>query len=125
MITVSLCMIVKNEADILGRCLDGYKKVVDEIIVVDTGSDDNTKEIAAQYGAKLFDFEWTGDFSEARNYAFSKASCDFVLSADADEVLDDENVERFKMLKEDIDELDIDIVQMYYAGQLANETVYN
>ncbi len=125
MVTISLCMIVKNEESKLSWCLDSLKGIVDEMIIVDTGSEDSTKEIARQYGAKVYDFEWTGDFSEARNYAFSLATGDYIYTADADEDIDEENRERFLKLKKDIEELDIDIVQMYYTNQLASRSVYN
>ena len=125
MITISLCMIVKNEEESLGRCLESLKGIVDEMIVVDTGSEDRTVEIAKEYGAKVYDFKWTGDFSEARNYSFSLATCDYIYSADADEELDEDNRQRFIQLKKDIEELDIDIVQMYYCNQLSFRTVYN
>ena len=125
MITISLCMIVKNEEESLGRCLESLKGIVDEMIVVDTGSEDRTVEIAKEYGAKVYDFKWTGDFSEARNYSFSLATCDYIYSADADEELDEDNRLRFIQLKKDIEELDIDIVQMYYCNQLSFRTVYN
>ena len=71
MISISMCMIAKNEESVLKRCLDSYSGLFDEIIIVDTGSTDNTKNIAAGYTDKIYDFEWTGDFSEARNFAFS------------------------------------------------------
>ncbi len=125
MVTISLCMIVKNEEDCLKRCLDSLKGIVDEMIVVDTGSTDRTKEIAKECGARVEDFTWTGDFSEARNFAFSKANCDYIYSADADEELNEDNRERFMQLKKDLSELDIDIVQMYYCNQLEFRTVYN
>ena len=67
MATVSLCMIVKNEEKVLSRCLDSVKDAVDEIIIVDTGSEDNTKNIASQYTDKIYDFKWVYDFSAARN----------------------------------------------------------
>ena len=73
MITVSLCMIVKNEEQILQRCLDSLAGLMDEIIIVDTGSTDATKEIAARYTDQVYDFVWVNDFSAARNFAFSKA----------------------------------------------------
>ncbi|RKM60728.1 glycosyltransferase [Butyrivibrio sp. XB500-5] len=125
MVTVSVCMIVKNEEECLGRCLKSLQGIVDEMIVVDTGSTDKTKEIAKECGAKVYDFKWTGDFSEARNYSFSLATCDYIYAADADEELDEENRQRFVKLKEDIEKLDIDIVQMYYCNQLSFRTVYN
>ena len=67
MITISLCMIVKNEESVLARCLDSVASMMDEIIIVDTGSTDRTKEIAAQYTSRIYDFTWWDDFSDARN----------------------------------------------------------
>ena len=124
MITVSLCMIVKNEEKILARCLDSIAELMDEIIIVDTGSVDATKTIAAKYTDKIYDFEWIGDFSAARNFAFSKASKEYIYSADADEVLDENNRAAFRQLKETLLP-EIDIVQMYYANQLSHGTIYN
>ncbi|MDE6896493.1 MAG: glycosyltransferase family 2 protein, partial [Lachnospiraceae bacterium] len=88
MVTISLCMIVKNEEAVLGRCLDSVKDAVDEIIIVDTGSSDRTKEIAAEYTDKIYDFEWVNDFSAARNEAFSKAEMDYCMWLDADDILE-------------------------------------
>ena len=124
MVTISLCMIVKNEEKILRRCLHSIKGLMDEIIIVDTGSTDNTRKIAEQYTEKVYDFEWIHDFSAARNFAFSKASCDYIYSADADEVVDKENYERFRQLKETLLP-EIEIVQMYYGNQLSFGTIYN
>ena len=124
MITISLCMIVKNEEKNLERCLKSYAPLMDEIIVVDTGSTDRTKEIAARFTDKIYDFEWINDFSAARNFSFEKATCDYIFSADADEVLDDENRQQFGILKQVLDE-EIEIVQMYYGNQFQNGTIYN
>lgn len=124
MITVSLCMIVKNEEKVLKRCLDSIKDLMDEIIIVDTGSCDRTKEIASEYTKHIYDFEWINDFSAARNYAFSKASCDYIYSADADEVVNEENRQKFRMLKETLLP-EVEIVQMYYGNQLSFGTIYN
>ena len=124
MVTISLCMIVKNEEAVLGRCLDTVCDLVDEIIIVDTGSTDGTKQIAAKYTDKIFDFAWVDDFSAARNFAFSKATMDYIYSADADEVLDEANRERFRILKENLMP-EIEIVQMKYGNQLSHGTVYN
>ena len=125
MVTVSLCMIVKNEEKNLGKCLESLKGLMDEMIVVDTGSTDRTVEIAKQYGARVEYFQWVDDFSKARNYAFSLATCEYIYSADADEELDEENRQRFFQLKKDIEDQNIDIVQMYYTNQLSFRTVYN
>ena len=124
MVTISVCMIVKDEERILGRCLDSLKGLAEEIVIVDTGSTDGTKEIAARYTDKIYDYEWKDDFADARNYAFSKAKMDYVYIADADEVINEENRERFLVLKEAINPA-VEIVQMYYANQLDKGTVYN
>ena len=78
----SLCMIVKNESRTLARCLDSLKDIMDEIIIVDTGSTDDTKKIASRYTTKIYDYEWSDDFAAARNFAFSKAVGDYIYSAD-------------------------------------------
>jgi tetratricopeptide (TPR) repeat protein len=84
---LSLCMIVKNEKHNLSRCLSSVKPYVDEMIVVDTGSQDDTPEIALEYGAEVKSFKWIDDFALARNYALSQVSGDWVLVLDADEEL--------------------------------------
>ena len=68
MITISLCMIVKNEEAILARCLDSVADLMDEIIIVDTGSDDRTKEIARRYTDQVSDYVWEDDFADARKF---------------------------------------------------------
>lgn len=124
MITISLCMIVKNEEKILARCLDSIADLMDEVVIVDTGSTDATKEIARRYTDKIYDFAWIHDFSAARNFAFSKATGEYIYSADADEVLSEENRERFRVLKETLLP-EVEIVQMKYGNQLSQGTVYN
>ncbi len=124
MITISACLIVKDEEVVLARCLECLKSIVDEIIIVDTGSTDRTKVIAQQYTDKIYDFQWVNDFSKARNYSFSKATMDYIYVADADEVIDEENIHKFLELKRSLIE-DIEIVQMYYANQLDFNTTYN
>ena len=113
MITISLCMIVKNEEDALARCLNCVVPIVDEIIIVDTGSTDNTKEIARKFTEKIFDFEWIDDFSAARNFAYSKATMDYILWLDADDILLTEDISKLQKLKEQLDP-NIDVVMMYY-----------
>lgn len=80
-------MVARDEGAFIGKCLDSVRGVVDEIVVVDTGSTDDTKAIAAQWGAKILDLAWTDDFSRARNYSLDHASCEWVLVLDADEVV--------------------------------------
>jgi len=85
---LSLCMIVKNEEQFLEKCLQSVDGIVDELIVVDTGSVDRTVEIAGQHGAKVHLFEWTGSFADARNESLRYATGEWILILDADEVLD-------------------------------------
>jgi len=82
-------MIVKNEARCLARCLRSIKHVVDEIVIVDTGSTDDTIKIAAEFGGKISHFEWVNDFSAARNFALDQSSGDWILVLDADEFASD------------------------------------
>lgn len=124
MITVSVCMIVKNEEKNLRRCLDCLKDFADEIIIADTGSIDRTKEIARKYTDKIYDFEWIDDFAAARNFVFSKATMDYIYSADADEMLDKANIYKLMQLKQVLLD-EIDIVQMNYTNQLEYGTTYN
>lgn len=113
MFTLSLCMIVKNEEDVIGRCLECVKDIVDEIIIVDTGSTDTTKDIAAKYTDKIYYFEWINDFSAARNFSFSKATKDYIMWLDADDVITAENINALKKLKETMDS-SIDVIMMKY-----------
>lgn len=85
--TVSVAMIVKNEAAVLGRLLASLRGAVDEIVVVDTGSTDATREIASQHGAVLYDFPWIDDFGAARQFAFDQATGDWVFWVDADDIV--------------------------------------
>lgn len=80
-------MIVKNEENNLKRCIDSVKDIVNEIIIVDTGSKDNTKSIALNNGAKVFDYEWKSDFSDARNFSIKQSTSDWNLVLDADEYI--------------------------------------
>ncbi|MDR3560138.1 MAG: glycosyltransferase [Negativicutes bacterium] len=95
---ISVCMIVKNEAEILGRCLESVRPWVSEIVVVDTGSADDTKAIARQFADGIYNFTWCDDFAKARNFSLEKAQYDWVLVLDADELVtefDQANVRLF------------------------------
>ena len=92
-------MIVKNEEKVLARCLECVKQFADEIVIVDTGSVDNTKEIATKFTDKVYDFEWCDDFSKARNFAFSLATCDYIMWLDADDVIEFREIEKINQLK--------------------------
>lgn len=124
MITISLCMIVKNEEKVLERCLDRIAPLMDEIIIVDTGSTDKTKEIARKYTNNIYDFVWIDDFAAARNFSFSRATMEYIYAADADEVIDPESIALFHQLKNTLLP-EIDIVQMLYCNQLELGTTYN
>jgi len=86
--SISLSMIVKNEGHNLYTCLNQVKDVVDEIVVVDTGSNDRTPHIAREFGASVYYYQWNDDFSEARNYSLEKCRGDWILILDADEIID-------------------------------------
>lgn len=96
--TLSLCMIVKNEQEFLEDCLKSVQGVVDEIIIVDTGSTDRTLEIAKKYKAQIHHFKWRDDFSLARNESIKYAKGDWILWMDADERLMPESATEFKKL---------------------------
>jgi glycosyltransferase involved in cell wall biosynthesis len=106
-------MIVKNEENTLPRCLNSIKDLVDEINIVDTGSTDKTIEIAKQFTERVFHFSWVNSFAKARNYSFSLATKDYILFLDADDVLLEEDREKFRKLKETLD-LSVDGVSMIY-----------
>lgn len=87
--TVCLCMIVKNEQRYLRQCIKSVEDIIDEIVVVDTGSTDDTIQIAKNYGAKLYEIPWENNFSKARNIAVSHVDSDWILLLDADEILEE------------------------------------
>lgn len=122
--TISGCMIVRDEEENLSRAIECLTSFVDEIIIVDTGSVDRTKEIAFRYTDKVYNFKWCNDFSAARNFAFSKATMNYIYIADADEVIDQLNQKKIINLKKTLPP-DIEIVQMKYSNQFQFGTIYN
>src|SRR5579885_3808492 len=86
--TLSLCMIVRNEEEVIGRCLDSIQDCCDEIIICDTGSTDKTVEIVSKYPqVKVVHFTWVDDFAAARNFSFQHATKDLILWLDADDII--------------------------------------
>lgn len=116
MVTISLCMIVKNEERVLGRCLESVQEIADEIIIVDTGSEDRTKKIAEKYHARVFEQEWQDDFSRARNYSFSQAEMDYCMWLDADDIITKSEVLKLKRWKEETDGSSDVVMIRYVAG---------
>lgn len=88
MTELSLCMIVKNEEERLARCLSSVQGAVDEIIILDTGSTDGTKDVALRFTQRVYDYAWDDDFSAARNASFAYATRPFILWLDADDVME-------------------------------------
>src|SRR4051812_23215378 len=95
---VSLCMIVKNEEANLAACLDGIVGLVSQMVIVDTGSTDRTREIATRYGAHIVEFPWIDHFAAARNTALPHVTGDWIFWLDADDRLDEDNRARLRTL---------------------------
>ena len=115
MVSISLCMIVRNEEKVLGRCLSCVRGFADEIIIVDTGSTDRTKEIAFSFTDKVYDFKWKDDFAATRNFAFSRGTGDYLFWLDADDVIRQEEWRKLMDLKRRLDMERPDVVMMKYA----------
>lgn len=110
--TLGLSMIVKNESEVLARALDSVCGTVDEIVIVDTGSTDNTAEIARRYTDKVFSFDWVNDFSAARNFALSKMTTDYFMWLDADDIVPEQTLKAIKRLMKNVA---ADIVMLPYV----------
>jgi glycosyltransferase involved in cell wall biosynthesis len=121
-LTLSLCMIVKDEEEMLPRCLAAAKPAVDEIVVVDTGSSDRTVEIAESFGARVLHHEWTGSFSDARNVSLEAASGDWIIYLDADEVLVEEDVAGLRALRGRVWREAFALVETNYTGDIEDGT---
>ncbi len=121
MFTISVCMIVKNESGTLSQILSCAEKFADEIIVVDTGSSDNTVEIAKKFGCKIFSYPWDNNFSNARNFSFSKATRDYQMWLDADDFIDEKNIQKILNLKKLSSQNDA-FMMKYLTGFDENDT---
>lgn len=121
---ISLCMIVKNEEEYLPACLKSVKDIVDEIIIVDTGSTDKTIEIARQFGAKVYYFKWNNNFSEARNQSLKYATKNWILIMDADDEIYDKDKETLKiLLNRQLDDSAIYFFEtLSYCGSVINDS---
>ncbi|HEX6458470.1 MAG TPA: glycosyltransferase [Thermoleophilaceae bacterium] len=123
--TISLVMIVKDEEEMLPRSLEAIHDVVDEMIIVDTGSTDRTVEIAESYGAKVLHHEWTGDFAEARNVSLDAATGDWFIYLDADEVLVREDAPRLRELAGHVWREAIFLTETNFTGDVDDGTAVN
>ena len=112
--TLSVCMMVKNEADKIGNILSDVQAFADEIVVVDTGSEDATKCVALGWNAKIFDYPWHDDFSAARNHTIDQATGDYIVVLDADDRINEKNIERILEWRKDLN-------GSVYAFQISND----
>lgn len=100
---ISACVIAKNEEKNIAKCFESYKDIISEIILVDTGSTDRTVEIAKQYGAKVFYYQWNNDFAAAKNFALERAKGQWIIFLDADEYLDKKSAQLLPGLLKKVD----------------------
>ena len=122
--TLGLCMIVKNEEEVLERCLQSAAGVFDHIAIADTGSSDNTKEIAKKYTDIVADYRWQDDFAAARNFSFSLSPADYIMWLDADDVLLPADKEALKALKKRLDGSTDAYMLLYRMGEDKDALVY-
>jgi len=116
--TLSVCLITKDNEKTIRGCLESIKPIADEIIIADTGSTDKTREIASSFNAKIFSYPWDNNFSNAKNFAISKASGKWILAIDADEVISRKDLEKIKeLIKEENNTLGYYLVQRNYTNE--------
>ena len=108
--TLSVCLIVKDEEAVLARCLSCVSKIAEEIVIVDTGSTDSTLQIAKRFTDKVYFFKWCDNFSAARNFAFDKATGELLMWLDADDVISDENCAKINNLKNSFEGFDMAVL---------------
>ncbi|MFH1248548.1 MAG: glycosyltransferase [archaeon] len=115
---ISVCVICKNEEGRIEKCLSSIKNIADEIIIVDTGSNDNTINIAKKFTNKIFNFRWNSDFSEARNFAINNATKEWIFFIDADEEISQKDEEKIKELPKKDDFLGFSLIQRNYTNNI-------
>ena len=115
-VTISVCMIVRDEEAVLERCLKTAVQFADELIVVDTGSVDKSREIACRYTDRVYDYTWQDDFAAARNFSYSKASGDYIMWLDADDDIEAESIARIQALKAHMPP-ETDVVSFLYGSE--------
>lgn len=118
--SLSVAIITKNEEQVISNCLESVRNIADEIVVVDTGSIDKTKEIALQYTDKVYDFVWIDDFAAARNFAFDQCTKDWILWIDSDDVIEPKDQEKIKALN--FEDKEIILCPYYYSHDEFNVT---
>lgn len=116
--TISLCVITKNEEKFLEQCLNSISSIIDEIIIVDTGSKDNTKDIAKKFNAKIYDFKWQNDFSKARNFSLQKATKEWILVLDADEKISNSDLNKIRKLIQNKQFIGYSFIQRTYSNEV-------
>lgn len=116
--SISLCIITRNNESTLRNCLSSVKALVDEIIVVDTGSSDKTLEIAGEFTEKIFDFKWSDNFSEAKNFAIGNATKEWILVLDADETISENDFSNLKSLTEKKEFYGFSLIQRNYTNEI-------
>ncbi len=123
-VSLSVCMIVRDEEPVLERILQKITQFADELIVVDTGSNDRSKEIAMKFTDNVFDYVWDDDFAAARNFSYEKASCDYIMWLDADDDLEKEDIEKLIYLKQHFPP-EIDVLMLYYTGDREEGDIFS
>lgn len=108
---ISLCVITKNEEKNIETCINSVKNIVDEIVVIDTGSIDNTVDIVQKLGGKVYYFDWIDDFSAVRNYALSKVNGDWIIFLDADEYISKDSLPMLKSVIQKAHKLKLDVIE--------------
>lgn len=110
--TLSVCMIIKNEEKTLDRILSQVVQFCDELIIVDTGSDDNSIKISKKYTSNIYHLKWENDFSKARNYGLKHAKKDYIMWLDADDFISPSSIKKIKQLKQQL--VDEDVIMLPY-----------